>query len=148
MAKLGRRPHVLAHLALTGALAGALVGVAGCNWLTWPADDHDFGFCDEAYDHCLEWAVSAQEVKWCEDDVANCYDACEGTWEEDDDDETEDDDDGETGGENTTTTTTGGDGGDPTDGGDTSETGDETGSEEDICIELFGNCIDGAETLE
>jgi hypothetical protein len=133
MSNVARRPQVLAKIALTGALAGALFGVAGCHWLMWSAehDEEDFEFCDDAYAHCLEWAVSAQEVEWCEDDVMTCYDACEGTWEEEEDDGAD-----ETGGGNAT----GGDGND----GD----GDSDGGDEDVCIELFGNCIDGAETIQ
>jgi hypothetical protein len=128
------RPRVLAKLGLTGALAGALVSLAGCHWLLWAEhEEDDFEFCDDAYDDCLEWAVSAQDVQWCEDDVKSCYEACEGGWEEAD--EADEDDEGETadpGGETTTSETGDGD-------------GDDAG---DVCIDLFGNCIDGAESLE
>jgi hypothetical protein len=123
------RPRALAKLGLTGALAGALVSLAGCHWLLWPVhEEDDFEFCDDAYDDCLEWAATPEDAQWCEDDVKACYEACEGGWEEDDEDDEDDEGEGEGEGEG--------------------ESESESGEEADVCIDLFGNCIDGAETLE
>jgi hypothetical protein len=141
MSTVSLRPrHALAKLGLTGALAGLLVSVAGCHWLLWAHEEDEFEFCDDAYDDCLEWAVTPQEVLWCEDDVRSCYDACEGSWDEDDD--AGEGETGDPGGQNTTSGEGEGEGEDE-DGDDGEDGGDES-----VCIDLFGNCIDGAETLE
>lgn len=137
---VSHRPRVLAKLGLTGALAGVLVSVAGCHWLLWAEHEEDeFAFCDDAYDDCLEWAASPQDVQWCEDDVRSCYEACEGGWEEDQDEDEDDAGEGEPGDP----------GGQSTSNGEGDGDGDgDDGAGEDVCIDLFGNCIDGAQTLE
>src|SRR5688500_9851035 len=116
MSNVARRSPVLAKLALTGALAGSLVSVAGCHWLLWSTEHEaaDSEVCDEAYRNCLEWAVSAQEVECCEEDVMLRYGSCEGTWEEEEDDG----DDGDDGGDDGVGSPTGGSGGSGGDGGD------------------------------
>jgi hypothetical protein len=136
------RPRALAKLGLTGILAGALVSVVGgCHWLLLEHAEDDFEFCDDAYDDCLGWAISAEDRSWCEEDVKACYEACEGGWEED---EAGDDETGDPGGGNTSNETAEGDG----DEGDGDEgDGDEGDDEGGVCIDLFGNCIDDAETL-
>jgi hypothetical protein len=144
MSTVAPRHRALAKLALTGALAGSLFGVAGCHWLAWPHDDDDFEFCDDAYDDCRAWALTAEDLQWCEADVKSCYEACEGGWEEDADDDA----DAETGDENTTGETGESDGGEAEGGDGDGDTGDGDTGDGDVCIELFGNCIETAETLQ
>src|SRR6188472_947529 len=104
MSTATHRHRALVKLGLTGAFAGVLVGLAGCQLLLWPHDDDDFQFCDDAYDDCLGWAVTADDVQWCEADVKSCYEACEGGWEGEDD-YAGDDETGDTSGGNTTNET-------------------------------------------
>jgi hypothetical protein len=139
MSTVGYRHRALAKLALTGALAGALVSVAGCHWMLWAHEEDDFEFCDDAYDDCLAWAYTAEDIAWCEEDVKACYEACEGGWEEDE----------ETGDEYTTNQTTDPDEGEGEAEGQSGDgDGDGDGDESGVCIDLFGNCIDTAETLQ
>jgi hypothetical protein len=136
MSIVAPRHRALAKLALTGALAGALFSVAGCHWMLWAHEEDDFEFCDDAYDDCRAWAYTPEDLAWCEEDVKSCYEACEGGWEDEGAD-------GETGGENPPNETD--EGGDGDSGGDGDGDG---GTDEGVCIDLFGNCIDTAETLQ
>jgi hypothetical protein len=130
-------------LALTGCLAGGLVGLAGCNW-DWGWHEEDaFEFCDEQYEDCLARAITLRDRQWCENDVTLCYEGCEGRWEAEDDaaaDENEAEGEAEQGNDDF-----------PEDEGETGETGEtegETGEDPDVCIDLFNNCLESAETLQ
>jgi hypothetical protein len=138
----------LVKLALTGALAGGLVSIAGCHWLLWAHQEDQLAFCDETYEDCLEDAVNEADEQLCEDEVQSCYEACEAGWDDEQgggwDDEGYEDDAGTTGAE-------GGDGDGDTEGTTDTGSGDgdgDTGEDPGVCIELFGNCIDAAETIQ
>ena len=144
-----RRFPSLAKFALSGALLGITFSVAGCHWLFWPDhEDEALGFCDDAYSDCLAIAVSEEDRAWCEEDVKYCYESCEAGWDGEPGDYGDDDDDGW--GSSGAPDPGGNESGGNESGGNESG-GNETGEEPEdpgVCIELFGNCIDGAETLE
>jgi hypothetical protein len=127
----------IVKLALTGCLAGGLVSLAGCHWLLWSHDEDAFEFCDEQYADCMERAVTERDRQWCENDVELCYEGCEGRWEAEDD----------AAGEAETAEAEGDDEDDPPPRADEGET-EETGEDPGVCIDLFNNCLDTAETLQ
>lgn len=152
----------IVKLALTGCLAGGLVSLAGCHWLLWSHDEEEFEFCDESYADCIDDAVSERDKQWCEDDVRLCYEACEGQWEADaeDDAQADDaDDDAEDGNDDASDEAS--EGNDDDEPPRTEESGEsdegegeedegegETGEDPGVCIDLFSNCLDNAQTLQ
>lgn len=147
----------IVKLALTGCLAGSLVSLAGCHWLLFQHDEGEFEFCDESYAECMEDASTQSDRNWCEDDVRLCYEACEGTWEADaEDDVAEEDDaaddraeaDDDEGNDDFPPTEESGESdsgeGEDEDDDDEGETGEDPG----VCIDLFSNCLDDAQTLQ
>lgn len=140
----------LTRLALTGVLAGGLFSVAGCHWLLWMHGD-DLEVCDDIYEDCMDWASNEQERQTCRREVEDCYEACDGSWEDEGGDDSVADEgdsgngDADAGGEQ------GNDDGDSDDGddGDAGDDGDDgdTGGDPGVCIDLFANCLGSAEDL-
>ncbi len=147
--------HML-RLAVAGCVAGGLAGISGCSLLDldlWGHEDEAVEWCDDNYGDCLADATSDSEREWCVSDVRYCYESCGFEWQGDDGDDGDDDgraDDGDWGDDDGRADDEGrADDGD--DDGADDDGADDEGTEtegDDVCIELFGNCIDAAETLE
>ena len=131
----------LVKLAFTGAVTGTLLSVSGCFWLIEWHEEDDFEWCDDVYAECLRDAGSDRERQFCEDDVRYCYESCEGGWDDDGRGDYGDGDDGNDDGNSD-------DGGSSSDDGSDDSGSSDDGGDPDVCIELFSNCIDAAQTLE
>ena len=81
-----RSALALLRLGLTGALAGGLVAVTGCNWTLWLHED-GLEICDDDYADCMADAQSEADEQWCVTEVQSCYEECEAGWDDEADDQ-------------------------------------------------------------